>query len=128
MSKWVLDASALLALLLNEPGQDLVARALSDGASISAVNVSDVVAKLSEIGMPVAAIRDALDSLGMDVVGFDRRQAYRAGELRPATRPGGLSLGDRACLALAEELNAPAITTDRSWEKLPLGIPITVAR
>ncbi|HEX5416368.1 MAG TPA: type II toxin-antitoxin system VapC family toxin [Chloroflexota bacterium] len=128
MSKWVLDASALLALLFKEPGHDSVARAIGDGASISTVNLSEVVAKLSDVGMPTQTIHDALDGLGIDVVDFNFEQAYRAGGLRVMTRPLGLSLGDRACLTVAEQLGLPAITTDHAWERLTIGISVRVAR
>lgn len=104
MSKVVLDASALLALLNAEPGSRAVEENLS-GAAVSAVNLSEVIAKLSERGMPEAAIRTALEGLGLDVRPFDTAMAYSAGTLRAATRGLGLSLGDRACLALGATLN-----------------------
>ena len=128
MSKVVLDASALLALLNKEPGNELVAEFIENGAIMSAVNLSEVVAKLSEAGLPEETIHDVLDALGLTIVEFDRTSAYIVGLLRPATRQAGLSLGDRACLALAQQLNLSAITTDRIWENLSLGIQIQVAR
>src|SRR6202007_388558 len=105
MARCVLDASALLALLKAEKGSDRVIKAITEGAAISAVNLSEVIAKLNEGGMPEEAIHEALDVLELDVVDFDIKHAYRAGMLRPLTRHAGLSLGDRTCLALALQLN-----------------------
>jgi PIN domain nuclease of toxin-antitoxin system len=128
MSRAVLDASALLALLNGEPGQEEVARALAERAVISAVNLAEVVGKLAEAGMPEEAIREALDGLELDVVAFDRGLAYRAGLLRPATRALGFSLGDRACLALAAHGERAALTADRTWEALAIGVPVRLIR
>lgn len=123
MSRVVLDASAILAMLNDEPGADRVAKALPD-AVISGVNLSEVVAKLAEAGMPGNEIREALDPLGLAVVPFDEDQAYAAGELRPKTRSLGLSLGDRACLALGVALKLTVLTTNGSWRKA--GVPVSV--
>ncbi len=127
MSKVVLDASALLALLNCEPGADQVGVMLSS-AVVSAVNLSEVTSKLAEVGMPEAAIREALEGLAVEVAPFDREQAYAAGLLRPATMSLGLSLGDRACLSLARRLGLPAVTTDAAWAKLDMGIDVQVVR
>ena len=113
----VLDASAVLALLQGEPGVDVVLQALPRGA-ISAVNLSEIVAKLADHGMPVDAVRAALDGLPLEVHAFDRDAAYAAGELRRATKRAGLSFGDRACLALAGRLGSMAVTADRAWASL----------
>jgi ribonuclease VapC len=124
----VLDASALLALLQNEPGAERVAELLSDGA-VSAVNLSEVVAKLADHGMPATDIREALDGLPLDVHAFDREAAFAAGELRRITRAAGLSLGDRACLALAAHLGVTAVTADRAWTRFADDIaPVTLIR
>ena len=128
MSDAVLDSSALLALLNSEPGEDVVAQAISRGAAIGAVNLAEVIAKLAEVGLPEAAIHGALDPLGLTLVDFDADLAYRAGLLRPLTRSAGLSLGDRVCLALAQRLSLPAITADRNWASLALGITVTLIR
>ena len=113
-----LDASALLALLQQEPGADVVAALLSR-CLISAVNLSEVVAKLTDHGMPAEDIRAALDGLPLDVRPFDPEAAYAAGALRRVTRGDGLSFGDRACLALANQLGLEAVTADRAWSRLP---------
>jgi len=103
VSEVVLDASALLALLNREPGHEEVARAIPR-AAISAINLSEVVAKLSDSSMLEETIREALDGLALEVHAFGRDLAYEAGLLRTATKPRGLSLGDRACLTLGRYL------------------------
>jgi len=123
----VVDASALLALLNAEPGADIVAEALPRGV-ISAVNLSEVVAKLCEAGMPENAIRQALQPLGLEIVPFDEEQAYQAGLLRAATQTVGVSLGDRACLSLAKILGVVALTADRTWAGLSVGVTTKVIR
>lgn len=121
MTDCVLDASALLALLNREQGAERVARALGTGVAMSAVNLSEVVAKLADLGMPEVEIRDALESLGIEFVDFDVAAAFAAGMLRPVTRAVGLSLGDRACLALGHQKGVLVLTADRSWAGLSLG-------
>lgn len=127
MPEVVIDASALLALLNAEPGADIVAEALPGGV-ISAVNLSEVVAKLCEAGMPENAIRQALQPLGLEIEPFDEEQAYQAGLLRAATQAAGISLGDRACLSLAKMLGVVALTADRTWAGLSVGATIKVIR
>jgi ribonuclease VapC len=123
----VLDASALLALLNAEPGNEEVERSIP-GAAISAVNLSEVVAKLNEAGMSERAVRSALEDIEIDIHPFDRESAYRTGALRAATKKLGLSLGDRACIALGGQLQRPVLTADRNWRDLELGIEIRVIR
>jgi len=114
----VLDASALLALLNAEPGADRVAAAVSAGAIISAVNFSEVVAKLADGGVPAGEARDILLGLGLEVRTFDETQAYLAGSLRSTTRLRGLSLGDRCCLAVGLQEGSTVLTADRGWRGL----------
>jgi PIN domain nuclease of toxin-antitoxin system len=123
----VLDASALLALLNAEPGNEEVERSIP-GAAISAVNLSEVVAKLTEAGMSEEAVRSVLEDIEIDVHPFDRELAYRTGVLRTVTKELGLSLGDRACIALGRQLQRPVLTTDRNWRYLKLEIEIRVIR
>ncbi|MCC7020896.1 MAG: type II toxin-antitoxin system VapC family toxin [Ardenticatenales bacterium] len=123
----VLDASALLALLQSEPGAHLVAELLPE-AVISAVNLSEVVAKLAEHGMPDGAIRSAFEGLMLSVRDFDAAAAVAAGLLRPRTKAFGLSLGDRACLTLARDLGRSAVTTDRRWSDTNVGVDVEVIR
>jgi PIN domain nuclease of toxin-antitoxin system len=121
----VLDASALLALMDAERGQEAVAAVLP-GALLSSVNLAEVVSKLAERGMPAAqAHADAL-ALGIDVVAFDGDLARDAGVLRPLTRAAGLSLGDRCCLALARSRDAAVLTTETSWEAIASAIGVTI--
>mgnify|MGYP000179097094 CR=1 FL=1 len=127
MSSWVLDASALLALLNREPGSDRVMAALPDAVMLS-INFSEVVAKLIKEGREASEIRFYLDSLGLKIVDFNQSLAYRTGFLLPLTKTIGLSLGDRACLALAESLGIPALTSDRAWATLNLGIQVELIR
>ena len=128
MNCYVLDASALLVLLKGEPGSERVIEAITDGASMSAVNFCEVVGKLRDGGMPEEAIYETLDQLELDIVQFDTLLAYLAGLLRPLTKNAGLSLGDRACLALAQHLNLPVLTTDRVWKDLLPAITVQLVR
>jgi PIN domain nuclease of toxin-antitoxin system len=124
----VLDASALIALMYQEQGSEAMEQAIDEGAAISAVNVAEVAAKLNDAGMTDDDLREALDALDVAVYPFDRALAYRAGLLRVPTKAFGLSLGDRACLALAAELGLPALTADRAWAGLAVGIDIRLIR
>jgi ribonuclease VapC len=101
---------------------------LLPGAAISAVNFSEVVAKLAERGVSESEIHELLDDVGLEVFEFNLALAYDAGLLRPLTRRAGLSLSDRACLALARQVGLSAWTTDRAWSSLQLGISIEVLR
>jgi PIN domain nuclease of toxin-antitoxin system len=127
VSEVVLDASALLALLNREPGHEEVARVVPD-AAISAVNLSEVAAKLAEVSMPEEAIREALEGLALEVHDFGRELAFRTAMLRPSTKSRGLSLADRACLTLGQRLDLPVLTTDRIWEGLELEVEVRLIR
>lgn len=127
MSEVVLDASALLAVLKEEPGHERVAEVVSR-AAMGAVNLSEVAAKLADAGMPEEAVREALGGLALEVHDFDRELAFRAGMLRPATRPAGLSLADRACLALGHRLGLPVLTADQTWKDLDLAVEVRLVR
>jgi PIN domain nuclease of toxin-antitoxin system len=107
-----------LGLLLAEPGADQVSAALP-GALVSTVNFAEIVSKLCERGMPADSARVAIQTIGVEIVDFNLGQACIAGDLRTGTRSAGLSLGDRACLALARSRNLPAITADTAWGALP---------
>lgn len=123
----VLDASALLALINAEPGGDVVAAALPD-ASISVINLAEVVTKMIDIGISRRdAWADAADLVPV-IVDFDAELGRRTAGLRASTRSVGLSLGDRACLALAEYLHVPALTADQAWRNLAIGIEIRLIR
>lgn len=127
MSDIVLDASALMAVLREEPGAAAV-EAVLDDAAISTVNLSEVQAKLVERGTPGELAWSSLVNLDLDVVDFDAPQARVAGDLRALTRTRGLSFGDRACLALARALGVPAVSADSAWSGLEVGIEIRMVR
>ncbi len=127
MIKNILDASAVLTVLNGEPGQKKVIPFLTESA-ISSVNLTEVAAKLLEAGMDEAGARLAVSVLGIgEIVNFTEDLAWEAARLRPLTKQYGLSLGDRACLALAIKLKLPAVTADREWSKLKL-CKVTVIR
>ena len=121
----MLDASALLALLLAEPGGDRVMAAIAESA-MSAVNLSEVVGHFSRNGVRDADIHRVLDPLPFDRVAFDAELAYEAGQLLPLIRLAGLSFGDRACLALALRLRCPAMTADRAWSTVAAQVGVEV--
>ncbi len=123
----VLDASAILAFINNESGMEVV-MPLIESAIINTVTLAEVVTKLSELGMSESAVQDTLAGLGVQVVPFDEGQAFLAGMLRPATRRFGLSLRDRACLALGITLGLPVITSDRNWARVPLDLDVRLIR
>jgi PIN domain nuclease of toxin-antitoxin system len=114
MASAVLDSSAVLAILNAEPGADLVIATLDD-ALLSTVNYAEVVTKIVERGGTYKEAEAALQLITATVIDFDLALAQRTGALRAETRKRGLSLGDRACLSLAEREGVPAITGDRSW-------------
>lgn len=120
MSIFVYDASALLAVIFDEPGSNIVMDCLAKpGGEASAVNWSEIGAKLAERGLSVADISTELATFGLDIVPFDEDQAHVAAGLRPLTADLGLSLGDRCCLALAQIHKARVVTADHAWLKLP---------
>ena len=128
MSRVVLDASAVLALLNNEAGADMLTPELLSNAACSTVNLAEVQAKLVGAGgRPDEAWEDTLSPI-REAVAFTDEHAKIAGSLVTQTRVLGLSLGDRACLALGLALKAPVYTADKSWKKLKLGVRIQVIR
>jgi PIN domain nuclease of toxin-antitoxin system len=123
----VVDASALLAVLRDEPGADRV-RSVIANCLVSAVNLAEVLTKLVQRGTPIAAAKTAVGLFNIRVVDFSTSLAERTGALAAVTRGRGLSLGDRACLALASERRLPALTADRSWHGLDLGVEVVLIR
>ncbi len=114
MSKYVLDSSAILALMFLEPGKDRVEEVL-DEAIVGRINATEILTKLIERGASLTEAVESLDDLGLPTVEFDEAQSRKIAELRPLTKHLGLSLGDRACLALSIQQNAIAVTADRNW-------------
>ncbi|WP_119420940.1 type II toxin-antitoxin system VapC family toxin [Desertibaculum subflavum] len=127
MSEHVLDASAVLALIHREPGEARVAELLGRSA-ISTVNLAEVHGKLTQRGVPEDVAWAAIQRLDLEIVPFDLAQARTVGGMLPSTRHLGLSLGDRACLALARQRGVPAVTTDRNWSRLDAGVTVEVIR
>ncbi|QQV79437.1 type II toxin-antitoxin system VapC family toxin (plasmid) [Sphingomonas aliaeris] len=126
-SKVVLDASALLCLLNDEPGADRVLDVLNQ-CVVGATNLGELVSKLRERGLSLDEVREALGGLHLDVRPLSAAQAMTIGDLRPTTKSLGLSLGDRACLALALDLQAEMFTTDADLASADVGISITNVR
>ena len=118
----------MLVLLHEEAGADEVEAAL-DGAAISCVNLSEVLQKAEQHNVDTEGLEFDLQGLGVRLYDFDSRSARDAAELWPITRRLGLSLGDRACLALARSLGGVAVTTDKRWAELDTtGVSIEVVR
>lgn len=111
----ILDASALLAYLLDERGADVVQSALENDASIGAVNLAEVLTKLADAGEDPGSAMDRVSVLPIDVVAFDQELAVETARLRPLTVSSGLSLGDRACLAVGRVLSRRVLTADTVW-------------
>jgi ribonuclease VapC len=123
----VLDASAVLAVYLDELGAEAVLE-IVEGSLVSAVNYSEILSKALDRGDAFDFAIQKLSAMGFIVVAHDLQLARRAAELRPLTKSRGLSIGDRACLALAERERLPALTTDRAWMGLDLPVEIRVIR
>ena len=123
----VLDASVVLATLLNEPGGEVFAN-LTEEYRISTMNLGEIASRLSDYGYPDASVYKVVDSFRLQTVPLSAAQAVQAGLWRKETRRFGLSMGDRICLALGLELGATVYTADRAWEGLDLGVRVQVVR
>lgn len=119
MNKKVLDSSAILAVIFQETGAEIV-EPLLEKSMVSSVNLAEVFTKLAEKGVLNQQTIDDFQQLGLEIVYFDFDQAAKVAELRPLTKHLGLSLGDRSCLALAILQNTTAVTADKNWQKLSL--------
>jgi ribonuclease VapC len=133
MSAAVLDASAFLAYLQDEAGADVVSDAISSGAAISTVNLAEVLSRMADRGADPQRVERQLAARGLldgalAVESLTTSDAIEIARLRPLTREHGLSLGDRACLALARRLDVPAMTADTAWSKLELSIRLRQIR
>jgi ribonuclease VapC len=127
VSSLVLDASAVLAVILAEAGADVVISRLP-GAYLSCVNLAEIATRALDLGKPLEETAREIGRLPLHIAAYDAEQAYCSASLRSAARPLGLSLGDRACLALAMTRKATVLTGDRNWRKLDVGIDIVVFR
>jgi PIN domain nuclease of toxin-antitoxin system len=123
----VLDSSAVLAFLLNEAGADEILRVI-ERAVLSAVNLAEIRTKLLDLGEKAQASGDIVLALIRRIEPFTEQDANDAAQLRTATREMGLSLGDRACLALGMQLGAEVYTADRAWSGLEVGCNIHLIR
>ncbi len=124
----VLDASALLAYLRDEQGADAVQEALAEAASIGTVNLSEVLSKLVDGGQDPGKAMERIGVLPLEVVPFDEDLAVETARLRPLTVQAGLSLADRACLALARRRGVRALTADAAWRRVRLDVDIVLVR
>lgn len=127
MNSVVLDASAILAAIREEPGGDQV-RAIARHATVSAVNHAEVVTFLVRAGRRAETLRDLRAQIGYRIVVFDEPQAFECGRLHRFTHHLRLSLSDRACLALARLCGHEVLTADRAWTKLQIGVAIRAIR
>lgn len=127
MDRVVLDASAVLALLAEEPGAEEV-EALLDGSAMSAVNLAEVLQTSIQHHVETEGLEYDLLGLGVEIYPLDVMQARATAELWGRSPRAGLSLGDRACISLAAGLDVVAVTTDRHWAELDLDVPIRVIR
>jgi ribonuclease VapC len=124
----IIDASAFLAFLHDEPGAEVVRKHLPH-VLISTLNFCEVIGKYTQrANLPVEDIRCRLHILTSDIIPFDEHQAFLAASWHKAPQPFGLSLADRACLALAKQRGLPVLTADRIWQTLDLGVTVVLIR
>jgi ribonuclease VapC len=128
MSVAVLDSSAVLAVILDEPGAEVVRALTSSAKVISAVNFEDVRTKLIDRGLRPHEALEAISRMRLQVEAFTDADAVMASDLRTDTKEAGLSLGDRACLALGKRLNAVVVTADRVWKDLQVRVRVELIR
>ena len=127
----VMDASALLALTHGERGYDLVAELIqTQECVISSVNIAEVGSKLIDSGLPEKDLSRVLQQFQVGIIDFSTEQSIRSAALRPVTRSSGLSLGDRACFALAQLMQGCVVTTDKVWSDVEevLGVKVLQIR
>jgi ribonuclease VapC len=135
LSTFVLDASGLLALLLDEQGAEEVEKMLANSAAISSANLAEALSKVAERGADPRRVAGDLEANGvlgalLEVEPVTAEDAITIAEMRPATKPHGLGLGDRICLALGRRLDLPVMTADRRWVELEdvLGVKVYAFR
>jgi ribonuclease VapC len=127
----VLDASALLAVSKGEKGADFVIELINtQDCVISSVNMAEVATRLLDMGLPAAELARAVAQFGIDAIDFNNEQALACAALRPLTKSAGLSLGDRACLALAKLMQGCTVTGDRAWSDVgdAVGVQVLMIR
>ncbi len=112
----VMDSSAILAILRGEPGCDYVQELLdSEACAISSVNMAEVGSKLIDYGLPPEEFPRIARQLQIDIIDFNTKQSIQSAQIRKITRTAGLSLGDRACVALTQLMQGCVVTSDRAW-------------
>jgi ribonuclease VapC len=124
---FVLDSSAVMAVMFDEPGQERVLATLP-GALLSTVNLAEIITKLTIRGVNAQTAENAVRRLGVEVADFTAAHARIVGHLRPLTKSAGLSLGDRACIALGMAQQAEILTTDRAWATVQIPVTISLIR
>jgi len=127
VKRFVFDTSAILAILLDEPGADVALEAIQNSL-MTTVNLTEVLTRCLDKQLSIEATEEFMASHGVQFVEFGYDLARSAAALRMATRQFGLSLGDRACLALAIREQATVMTTDRAWASLDLPCDIELIR
>jgi PIN domain nuclease of toxin-antitoxin system len=123
----VLDASALIAFLRNEPGAEKVAAVLTQ-ACISAVNLAETLGKMVAYGKPLEEVAHQIERLQIPAVPFDEEHAKTVASLWKEGRSHGLSLGDLACLATGAVAGLPVLTTDKEWRSCDAGVEVILIR
>ncbi len=127
MKPVVLDASAILASIYFEKGYDLVDKHLTD-ALVSTVNLTEVIENMLSKEISMHDVKNIITKLPLVIIDYNQEHAFIAANLRKETRHKGLSLGDRACLAIAKAEKLTVLTADKAWEKLDVGVKIQVIR
>jgi ribonuclease VapC len=122
-----LDSSALLAVSKGERGAEFVIELInSKDCVISSVNMAEVATRLLDLGLPAHELQRAVTQFGVDVIDFNPEQSLACAALRPMTKSAGLSLGDRACLALAKLMEGVAVTADQAWQDVRMSADVKV--
>jgi ribonuclease VapC len=127
----VIDASALLAVARDENGANVVLDLINtEECVVSSVNLAEVASKLIDLGLPTSELHNAIAQFNVDAIDFSQEQVIVSAEIRPITKAIGLSLGDRACIALAKLMNGCAVTADKAWSDIaePVGVSIIIIR
>lgn len=126
----ILDASALIAYLHDEPGADAVVDAITAGAAVSVVNWAEALSKVATDGDDPQLVAERLQASDSPLFlePLTDADCIEIARLRPLTKARGLSLADRACLALSKRLNIPIVTADREWADLQVGVSVQLIR
>ena len=124
-NKYLLGASAILALLQKEQGSEMVIQCIPFSA-ISSVNLAEVASVLNKLGMPESEIHELFNAMDIEILTFEKVTAIATGGMRSITQKKGLSLGDRACLATAKQHKRIVLTADKVWQEFQQGIGVEI--